>query len=181
MRKTVYILSIALMPFWAISQSVFNKYEHHKDVGAITINKGLIDLAASMGELSKDPEAKELSQLVSGLEEISIYMTQDVDATRDMAKTVATYLKTNKLEELMRVRDQDVHVKFYVREGKKKDHVNELLMFVSGLDKAVDAGPMGKMETVLVSLTGEMDLNNIGKLAQAMDLPKELQQAGSSQ
>ena len=77
----------------------------------------------------------------------------------------------------MRVKDKDVNVKFYIKDGKKKDHVSELLMFVSGLEN-VDVGHNGrKLETVLVSLTGDIDLNKIGTLTSKMDLPKDLNKA----
>ena len=35
------------------------------------------------------------------------------------------------MEELMRVKDGDQTVNFYVREGKDENHVKELLMFVN--------------------------------------------------
>ncbi|MEH6514920.1 MAG: DUF4252 domain-containing protein, partial [Maribacter arcticus] len=84
---------------------------------------------------------------------------------------------SSKLEELMRVKDKDVNVKFYIREGAKKDHVTELLMFVSGLDN-VEIGNHGrKLETVLVSLTGDIDLNKIGSITNKMNLPQDLNKA----
>lgn len=38
------------------------------------------------------------------------------------------------MEELMRVKDKDANVKFYIRQGKDADHVKELLMFVDGIN-----------------------------------------------
>ena len=50
-------------------------------------------------------------------------------------------------------------------------------MFVSGLEN-VEVGHNGrKLETVLVSLTGDIDLNKIGTLTSKMDLPKDLNKA----
>ena len=80
----------------------------------------------------------------------------------------------------MRVKDKDVNVKFYVKNGKNKDHVTELLMFVSGMEN-IEIGHNGrKLETVLVSLTGDIDLNKIGSITNKMDLPKDLKKAGGS-
>ncbi len=91
---------------------------------------------------------------------------------------VNKYLKKSSLEELMRVKDKDVNVKFYIKNGKHKDHVTELLMFVSGM-KNMDVDVNGrKFETVLVSMTGDIDLNKIGALTKKMNLPEELNDAG---
>ena len=51
-------------------------------------------------------------------------------------------------------------------------------MFVSGINSD-DFGMHGrKFESVLVSLTGNIDLNKIGSLTKKMNLPEELNKAG---
>ena len=178
MKKLTLVVAIALLPAFGFSQSIFDKYEDMDNVGSVIINKGLIELVSNLGDMSDDPEAKEFMEVASGLDGVKVFMTEDTAVAADMAKTVTKYLKSSKLEELMRVKDKDVNVKFYIRDGKKKDHVSELLMFVSGLENA-DIGNHGrKLETVLVSLTGDIDLNKIGTLTNKMNLPKELKDAG---
>ena len=77
----------------------------------------------------------------------------------------------------MEVKDNGMIVKFYVKEGKDEDHVAELLMFVNGLDAVMgdtDININGKkrsLETVIVSFTGDIDLNHISKLTKKFDLP----------
>jgi hypothetical protein len=80
----------------------------------------------------------------------------------------------------MRVKDKDANVKFYIRQGKDSDHVSELLMFVTGIkDSGANVSVNGrKFETVLLSLTGDIDLNKIGSLTKKMNLPEELNEAG---
>ena len=84
------------------------------------------------------------------------------------------------MESLMKVKDDDSEVNFYVMEGKDSDHVSELLMFVTGIkDVEVDVnGSDRKFETVLLSLTGNIDLNKINSLTKKMNLPEELNKAG---
>jgi len=133
---------------------------------------------SKLGAMSDDAEAKEFMDVASGLQGVKVFMTEDASVSADMGATVKKYLKSSKLEELMRVKDKDVNVKFYVRDGKKKDHVSELLMFVSGLQD-VEIGHKGrKLETVLVSLVGDIDLNKIGSITDKMDLPSDLNKAG---
>lgn len=90
--------------------------------------------------MSEDKEAREFVELAQGLQGVKVFMTESASISKDMAKTVDRYLKSAKLEELMRVKDDGVNITFYVREGRKKDHVTELLMFVSGI-KEMEVGP----------------------------------------
>ena len=77
----------------------------------------------------------------------------------------------------MRVKDKEANVKFYIREGKDDDHVRELLMFMTGI-KNIEMDNR-KIETVLLTLTGDIDLNKISSLTNKMNLPKELNEAGN--
>jgi len=99
-----------------------------------------------------------------------------------MQKSMTSYLASNDLEELMRVKDKDANVKFYIKQGRDEDHVSELLMFVTGIkDSGVDVNVNGRQfETVLLSLTGDIDLNKIGSLTRKMNLPEELNKAGKN-
>ncbi len=177
MKKITLVLAITLLPLMGFSQSMFDKYEDMDNVGTVVINKGMIDLAGKIGALSDDPEAREFMEAAEGINGIKVFITEDKGISSEMGSTVKKYLKSSSLEELMRVKDKDVNVKFYIKNGKKKDHVSELLMFVSGM-KNMDVDMNGrKFETVLVSMTGDIDLNKIGSITNKMNLPKDLKKA----
>ncbi|MDE3740724.1 DUF4252 domain-containing protein [Maribacter polysaccharolyticus] len=177
MKKITLILAIALLPFAATSQSIFDKFEDMDDVGSVIVNKGMIDLLTSIGSLDNDREAREFVEMAKGINGIKVFMTENKTVAADMSATVHKYLRSSDMEELMRVKDKGVNVKFYVKNGKKRDHVTELLMFVSGLkEMEVDVNNR-KFETVLVTMTGDIDLNQIGTLTKNMDLPDELNSA----
>jgi hypothetical protein len=72
-----------------------------------------------------------------------------------MLVTMKKYIASEKLSELMRVKDKGQTVRVYVREGKSTNFVKELIMFVKNKDG----------QTVLMSLTGNIDLRKIGKIA----------------
>ena len=178
MKKITLILALALVPLTGFSQSIFDKFEDMDHVGSVIVNKGMIDLLTSIGNLEDDKEAKDFVEMAKGIHGIKVFITEDKAVAEEMSATVRKYLKSASLEELMRVKDQDVNVKFYIKNGKKKDHVTELLMFVSGMKK-MDIDIDGrKFETVLVSMTGDIDLNQIGALTKKMDLPDDLNKAG---
>jgi len=74
-------------------------------------------------------------------------------------------------------------------EGKKDNHsstthntnVKELLMFVSGIENVKEAKiNKRQIETVLLTLTGDIDLDKISALTSKMNLPKQLNNASKS-
>ncbi len=175
MKKISLVVAIALLPLLGISQSIFDKYQDMHNVGTVVINKGMINLASTIGSLSNDPEAKDFAEVAKGIKKIKVFITEDKTISSNMASTVKKYLKTSSLEELMRVKDQNVNAKFYIKQGKDEDHVKELLMFVSGIKDVNIKGR--KFETVLVTMTGDIDLNKIGAITNKMNLPQELNNA----
>ena len=99
-----------------------------------------------------------------------------------MSNDVASYLKSSRLSELMRFTDENTQIKFYVQEGKDDDHVKELLMFVSGISELEKIDINGRqIETVLLSLSGDIDLNKINALITKMNLPQELNKVNQKQ
>ncbi|MBT8183251.1 MAG: DUF4252 domain-containing protein [Eudoraea sp.] len=177
MKKSILVLAAFLITINGFTQSQFDKFEDMENVGAVIVNKSMIDLVATIGEHSDDAEAREFMNMAQGLEQLRVFMTEDKDAAAKMKTSVNKYLRSSSLEELMRVKDEDTNVKFYIKNGKDENHVNELLMFVTGMDK-VKVGHKGKnIETVLVSLTGDIDLRKIGALTKKMDLPRDLNKA----
>ncbi len=178
MKKTLIITVMAMLPFMGFSQSIFDKYEDLDNVSAVIVNKSMFNLLAKMDVDVDDPEAQEYMNMAQSLNGLKVFITEDAKVSADMKATVTKYLKSAKLEELMRVKDKDTNVKFYIKNGKDEDHVSELLMLVSGM-KNVDIEVNGrKFETVLLSLTGDIDLSKIGSLTRKMNLPEELKKAG---
>lgn len=174
MKKFLILTVMALLPLTGFSQSIFDKYEDLDNVSAVVVNKSMFNLLAKMDVDVDDPEAKEYMSMAKSLSGLKVFITEDAKISADMKVEVAKYLKSSSMEELMRVKDKDANVKFYIRNGKDDDHVSELLMLVTGI-KNVDVELNGrKFETVLLSLTGDIDLNKIGSLTQKMNLPKEL-------
>ncbi|WP_209399870.1 DUF4252 domain-containing protein [Pseudozobellia sp. WGM2] len=178
MKKIVTIIVMAIMPVVAISQSLFDKYEDLDNVSAVVVNRSMFNLLSKIDVEVDDPEAQDFMDIAKSLNNLKVFITEDRSIASDMKIAVDKYLKSTKLEELMRVKDKDTNVKFYIRSGKDDDHVSELLMFVTGIQNAdIDVNGR-KIETVLLSLTGDIDLNKIGSLTKKMNLPEELNEAG---
>ncbi|MBT8305934.1 MAG: DUF4252 domain-containing protein [Maribacter sp.] len=178
MKKIITILVITVLPSLGFSQSVFDKYEDLDNVSAVVVNQSMFRLLSNIDVEVDDPEAKDFMDIAKSLKNLKVFITEDKNISADMMKTMNQYLKSAKLEELMRVKDKDANIKFYIKSGKDENHVSELLMFVTGMNK-VDVEVNGrKFETVLLSLTGDIDLSKIGSLTKKMNLPEELNEAG---
>jgi uncharacterized lipoprotein YajG len=180
MKKIVLVIAVLLVSFSSYGQSIFSKYEDNPDVAYVSISPKLFSMLASMSIESSDPEAKEFLSMVNSLNNFKVITTSNAAISQDISSWVAKHLKSSGFEELMRVREGNSNVKFYVKEGKDSNHVKELLMFVTGMDKA-DININGNtLETVLLSLSGDIDLRQIGKLTEKMDLPggDQLKKAG---
>lgn len=174
MKRTAIVVLMGLLPFLGMSQSVFDQFEDRDNVATVVINKGMINLA-SLIAAAGDDEAKEFSKMAKGLDGVKIFVTQDSKVSDEMESTVKSHLKNSGLEELMRVKDEDANVKIYVRNGKDENHVTELLMFASDIKETKVKGR--ELESVIVTMTGDIDLRDIGKLTDKMKLHEGLKNA----
>lgn len=177
MKKYIIIAVLALLPAGLFAQSIFDKYEDLDEVSSVIVNKNMFNLLMKMDVDTDDPEAKDFMDIAKSLSGLKVFVTEDSKISADMKATVDKYLKTESLEELMRVKDKEANVKFYVRNGKDEDHVSELLMFVTGIKNTDMKVNDRQIETVLLTLTGDIDLTKIGSLTKKMNLPEELNQA----
>ena len=169
MNKIIIVTAILMMSFNGIAQtSIFDKYDGEDGVTTIVVNQKMFELMAKFG--GSTSEAKEYADMIGGLTGLKVFTTENSALASDMEKTVNSYLKSSKLSELMRINDDKAQVKIYIREGKDEDHVKELLMFVNGIKKHVDSVKGHSAEAVIISLTGDIDLNSIAKLTEEMNI-----------
>ncbi|WP_036385517.1 DUF4252 domain-containing protein [Muricauda sp. MAR_2010_75] len=178
MKRNILIVLIAVLPLSGFSQSLFDRFEDMDDVTSVVVNKSMFNLLAKIDVEVDDPEARDFMDIASSLQSLKVFTTDNESIGSDMKSSVNSYLKSSKMEELMRVKDKDANVKFYIKQGRDDNHVSELLMLVSDI-KEIEADGR-KIETVLLSLTGDIDLNKINSLTKKMNLPEELNKAGKN-
>lgn len=176
MKKIATLFILALFPVLLTAQSAFDKFEDRDEVTSVVVNKNMFNLLMKMDVDVDDPEAREFMEIAKSLSGLKVFVTEDKAVSADMMATVDKYLRNSSLQELMRVKDKDANVKFYIKEGKDEDHVSELLMFVTSINSDMEINDR-KIETVLLTLTGDIDLTKIGALTKKMDLPDELNKA----
>ena len=186
MKRIIVILAVMLISVTGFSQSVFDKFEDLDEVTTVILNQKMFKMLATMGMDTDDPEMKEYMNMASNITGFKVFTTGDQKISADMNATVTKYLKSSELEELMRIKDGDQTVKFYVKEGKDENHVKELLMFITGLKEMTKGqnieinGEKREFETVIMTLTGDIDLRQISKITNQMDIPggDQLKKAG---
>ena len=180
MKKNIIIVLVAVLPLMGFSQSMFDKFEDLDNVSAVVVNESMFKLLSKINVEVDDKEAQDFMDIAQNLKNLKVFITEDKKISTDMQITMEKYLKSSSLQELMRVKDKDANVKFYIKSGKDEDHVSELLMFVTGIKNGNVEINDRKFETVLLSLTRDIDLNKIGSLTQKMNLPSELNKAGKN-
>lgn len=167
MKKIILSIAIVLLTLSTYAQnSIFDKFEEMNDVSSVIVNKEMFKMLAKFkggGE-----EGQEYLEMVQGLKSFKVFTTDKPEIAVEMSNVMEKYLRSSKLTELMRVKDKGTNVKIYIRQGKDEDHVSELLMFVNGVGKYTkNSGSPIEVETVILSLTGDIDLNKISKLTES--------------
>jgi hypothetical protein len=162
MKKLIITLLVVLVssPFFA--QSAFDKFDGKEEVTSVIVNKKMFELMSKVKLDTSDKEAQQYMNLIKKLDNLKVFTTQNSSVEAEMKVAADKYIKTAGLEELMRINDKGRNVKIMVKSGTKDTQIKELFMFVEG----------GKGEdTVLLSLTGDFDLNEISVLTDKMKIP----------
>lgn len=171
MNRLIITLLLALVPIVSHSQN-FDKYEDMKDVDAMVMTSKMFKMLAKVDLSSSDPEAQEYMKLIENLDRIQIFKSSNAEVRSQMARDVKSYLQKASLEELMRVNEDGQNIKFYSVPGKNDNYVKELFMFMEGHNE-------NKPISVILSITGEIDLSQLSKLTSDLKVPgaKELEKA----
>lgn len=163
MKKIIVILALMLAPATFFGQSSFEKFEGQDDVTTVIVTKKMFQLIGNMKMDLKDKENQQYLNLVKKLDNLKVFTTGSVRMTSEMKAISAQHIKSAGLEELMRITDNGKNIKIMVKSGAKESSIKELLMFIEGSGK--------DNQTVLMSLTGDFDLDEISVLTAKMNLP----------
>lgn len=173
MKKFIITLVLVLATNTFFAQSVFDKFDGEDDVTAVIVNKKMFDLMSKLKMDASDKQAQQYISLIKKLDNLKVFTTKSTRVENDMKATAEKYIKTAGLEELMRVTENGRNIKIMVKSGSKDTQIKELLMFMEGAKND---------DTVLMSLTGDFDLNEISVLTDRMKIPgsEELKKATKS-
>jgi len=169
--KKVIVLLLVVLPTFMFAQSSFDKFEDKDEVNSVVVNKKMFELMSKVKVDVKDKEMQQYLTLLKKLENLKVFTTSNAKISNEMKSSVTSYLKSSTLEELMRVNNDGKNVKIYIKSAANSSIVKELLLFMEG--------DLKDTPTVILSLTGEFNLDEISSLTERMNLPgkEELKKA----
>ena len=151
-----FMISVSAMSQKDPVDRIFDKYSGQEGYTTVYISSKMFSLFAEI-----DPDDQELQDMMNGLKSIRILASDDSDESGgdgiNFYKEVMKDLAVEKYEELMVVKDGNQDLKFLIREENGK--IVELLL-VGG----------GDGDNVLISIRGNIDMKNIGKIGKALDV-----------
>ena len=160
----ITVVIIALLPVILLAQNssvdkIFDKYSGMDGYTTVDVSKGLFELFAEVE--SDDEDFEDFQKAVEGIEKLRLLAySPDEGNSNEKEKFLNDIKKSipfDEYDELMVVKDSDADIKFLAKSNKQV--ISEMLMLVDGDD-----------EVVLLSLTGEIDLNHVAKLGSSMKL-----------
>lgn len=161
--KKIAILLLIVFPSFIVAQSAFDKFEGKDGVSSVIVSKKMFEMMSKVKVDTKDKEMQQYLNLLKKLDNLKVLTTSNAKIANEFESSVASYLKSNPLEELMRANSDGKNVKIYVKSAGNSTIVKELLMFMESSSKDTPS--------VLLSLTGEFDLDEISALTERMNLP----------
>ena len=162
MKKIILLIAFVVAPIVTNAQSFFDTLEDMDGVDVVVVTKDAFELISKFNNINiDDNEGMKVFQMIQDLKEFKMFSTDDIVVANKMGTMVNTAIKKQKLTELMRIKEDESRVKIYVKASENKDYVSEVLMFVKGISKKTD-----KMsEAMIISLTGNIDINKMSELA----------------
>ena len=162
MKKIVLLIALIVAPIVTNAQSFFDSLEDMNGVDMVVVNKDMFELLSKFSsEKTKGNEAMRTFTMIKDLKSFKMFSTDDKAIAEKMELMANTVIRKQKLTELMRIKEDESRVKIYVKFTKNKEYVSEVLMFIKGIDKKTN----GISESMIVSLTGKIDINKMSDLA----------------
>jgi len=158
MKKNILLAMAMMMSVAAFSQDVIERYfkgmNNDEQVTKVSISSKMFELFMHID--SEEESEKELLETVSKLKGMKMLIKEDVADGEQLYKSAIKKPNAD-YEVLMTVEDDDEDLTFFIRE--ENGVIAELVMIAGG-----------KENFVLLSLIGEIDLNQIAKLSRSMNI-----------
>ena len=176
MKKTLILILLIITSSWLSGQSIFERYANNDDVTLVSISPNMFKMLGQMSLNLDDPEAQEYLEMVTSIKNFKVLVSSDQGISNEMLNWVNQQVLKQDLDELVSIKDQVTDITFYVKEGKKKDYVEQLLMYVnekvdSDIEKSNFNIKDNEIKAIVMLLEGNINLNKISKLTDQMNLP----------
>ena len=171
MKKYRVAFLFLLLTHSFFAQSVFDQFEGIAGVNTVLVNKKMFDLMSKVKLDTSDKETQQYMHLIKKIDNLKVYRTQNSRISTQMRLTAEKYSKSSGLEELLTSNEGGKKIQILAKQGTTQSYLKELLLFIEGGDNE---------ETVLMSITGDFDLNEVPALTDKMRIPgsAELRKVG---
>ncbi len=161
MKKVMMGAVMVMMSMLAQAQGdaiskFFSKYQNDDTFSQVTVSSKMFNLFTNLEVENK--EDKEVLDAISKLKGLRILAKEDTRDGYALYKEALGLVPVKEYEELMSVRDKDKDMKFFIKETSP-GKISELLMVAGGNE-----------EFMVLSLFGEIDLKQVGKIGSKMDI-----------
>ena len=164
MIKLLYTAALFLSVLTATAQDPFKKYEDMSDVSAMIMDSNMFRLLSRIDFDSSDPETKAYLDLVENIENIKVFSSEDASKQAMMKKDLDSYVSGSSLENMVSGSENGQKATLYSRPVQSNSKVSELILLLDDHSKE-------KPSTTLVTITGDIDIKQVFKLAKDLDLP----------
>jgi len=163
MPTLIFLVGLFMTNQVLAQNAMLQKYKGHEDFTTVSISKKMFEMIAKFDFDNKEEETvgKELLNSIKGID-ILVYENEDSlnnnGFSRTLYKEAGLELSAvNNFEELMTVKDGLDDVQFLIKE--QADTIQQLLLLVGSEE-----------EFVMITIEGNLDLNKLSKLSEAMDI-----------
>ncbi len=141
--------------------SYFDQYVENDDFTVVYISPKMFNMITKLDlneleDVKNEPEAQMALELISNLKGLRV-LTTEKNPLKFYEEAI-TKIPTNNYDLLMSVRDKGENVRIFTKDNGGSI-IHELLLLVGG-----------GTEFVMLSLTGDIDLEKVGNLAKIMDI-----------
>jgi len=134
----------------------FSEYERRDDFTTIIITSRMFELIAQIPESEKEEDVMNVIRKLNGLK---ILTSSEYPKRGELSKKATKIIEDQGFEELMIIKEGEEEIKFMIDE--KDGHIREFVMLIAEDENG---------DFFLMSMTGNLDLNDISKLSKTLDI-----------
>ncbi len=170
MKKILMIVAFIAGAGLVQAQS-FDEVGNLKHVTETRITSTMFKMIAG---INTEGEEADLLKTVGNLKDLRVYTTEDKVSSSKMKAFTERFINKNNMELLMSVKEDGQKFTFHMRKGNTDTKIKDLVMFIEDAD--------GKMaDTVLLVISGDLDLNQIAQITEKMNVPGQKQIKNATQ
>lgn len=171
MKKLFSILLTVITCGSLFAQDIFEKFYNYEDVTLVSLNDQLFKIIASMQLDLDTPADEEIYDIIGSIRSFNLIESRNDKVNIELKKWLNNCVDDGYVE-LMNIRDSDSDVRFYVKQGDYQNTFEQFVMYVSNMDNFPGIPKeIQTLETVVFSLEGNIDINQISEIANRLDFP----------